>query len=422
MSAMRAQQLNLRYASYRALAADYEGYFSHGGAILRLSPAEAPAPGTKLLLQVVTPDGGGVHFSGEAGPCGPDGLLMHFEPGPAAHALAAFLSTEDVQAAIAAEREELPPSLDFEPTELPPSTTAPDIPRGGPAERTPEPPPRSEDLTQKPAPPADASQLAAPGPGERYPIYHLRFERVRGWLALAEELEAAGQLSLPEPPAELETAKLAQLKVSLPGNQRFEFWAALQPGAAGQVQLSPERADPSFRKLVAYPSTMPGRRRLASEQEDGGPPSVMCTVGEVAAEDSERVPIRRRLARMGMDDKINLALSSNKREERMALAMDGNKAIHHYLLKNLKLTMEEVAYMAHLPSLNPDVLEKIAKTSSYVQNQTVVKALVYNPRTPIGTAVRLVDRLPRSEWMTLSRRATMRAPLVAAAKKKLERR
>ena len=121
---------------------------------------------------------------------------------------------------------------------------------------------------------------------------------------------------------------------------------------------------------------------------------------------------------MGMDDKINLALSGN-REERMALAMDSNKAVHHYLLKNAKLTLDEIAYMARLPSLNPDVLDKIAENPAYTQNPSVTKALVFNPRTPVRTAIRLLDRLPRNELVNLSKRMSMNQRLVMAAKNKL---
>ncbi|MEQ8976988.1 MAG: hypothetical protein RL846_03620, partial [Deltaproteobacteria bacterium] len=137
-------------------------------------------------------------------------------------------------------------------------------------------------------------------------------------------------------------------------------------------------------------------------------------------EDFDKMPIRRRLARMGMDDKINMALSGN-REERMALAMDGNRAVHHYLLKNAKITLDEIAFMSRLPSLNPDVLDKIAENPMYTQNPTVTKALVYNPKTPIRTAIRLLDRLPRPEIMNLAKRSNMNLRLVMAAKKKIER-
>ena len=120
-----------------------------------------------------------------------------------------------------------------------------------------------------------------------------------------------------------------------------------------------------------------------------------------------------------MDDKINLAQAGNK-EERMALAMDPNKAVHHYLLKNAKITVDEIAFMARLPSLNPPVLDKIAENPAYTQNPSVAKALVYNPKTPVRTAIRLLDRLPRSEVMNLAKRMGMNLKLVMAAKKRLE--
>jgi hypothetical protein len=142
---------------------------------------------------------------------------------------------------------------------------------------------------------------------------------------------------------------------------------------------------------------------------------------EVVPEESlEDLPLRRRLQRMGMDEKINLAQSGNK-EERIALAMDSNKAIHHYLLKNAKVTLDEIAFMARLPSLNPDVLDKIAENPSYTQNPSVAKALVYNPKTPVRTAIRILDRLPRSEVMNLAKRTGMNLKLVMAAKKKIEK-
>jgi hypothetical protein len=78
--------------------------------------------------------------------------------------------------------------------------------------------------------------------------------------------------------------------------------------------------------------------------------------------------------------------------------------------------------MARLPSLNPDVLERIAEIPAFVQNPTIAKALVYNPRTPVLTAIRLLDRLPRAEVMNLAKRTNMNMRLVMAAKKRLERR
>ena len=70
--------------------------------------------------------------------------------------------------------------------------------------------------------------------------------------------------------------------------------------------------------------------------------------------------------------------------------------------------------------MNPDVLAKIGENPTYLQNLSVVKNLIYNPKTPITLSVRLLDRLPRSEVMNLAKRTSMNGRLVQAAKKKIE--
>ena len=105
----------------------------------------------------------------------------------------------------------------------------------------------------------------------------------------------------------------------------------------------------------------------------------------------------------------------------MALASDGNKAIHHYLLKNARTSMDEIVMMARLPTLNPDVLMKIGENPAYTQNPQVVRNLVFNPKTPVKLAVRLIDRLPKSVLNLIAKRTSMHRSIVSAAQKKLGR-
>lgn len=102
----------------------------------------------------------------------------------------------------------------------------------------------------------------------------------------------------------------------------------------------------------------------------------------------------------------------------MALANDGNKAIHHYLLRNAKISLDEIALMARMPGLNPDVLVKIGENPAYTQNPQIVRHLVFNPKTPTKLSLRLLDRLPRGDLQIIAKRNMHRA-LVAAAQKKL---
>jgi hypothetical protein len=265
-------------------------------------------------------------------------------------------------------------------------------------------------------------EVRPPRPGERYTVLVVKFTSVSVFQPLAEAFEASAVFTVPvDDEGTAPVGSVAQLRLALPGYNVFEMWARVEQVGPGGITVRVDPEDGAFRKAVLYPTTPPAQKRIEREAHlPHEAPTCLKITQERPKEDLDRLPVRRRLARMGMDDKINLALSGN-REERMALAMDGNKAIHHYLLKNAKLTLDEVGFMARLPSLNPDVLDKIAESPAYTQNPTITKALVYNPKTPVKTAIRLLDRLPRSEVMNLAKRTTMNARLVMAAKKKLER-
>ncbi|MCB9645840.1 MAG: hypothetical protein H6730_04470 [Deltaproteobacteria bacterium] len=266
------------------------------------------------------------------------------------------------------------------------------------------------------------AEVRPPRPGETYTVLVMKFTTVRAFAGLATAFAARGLFTVPVDDRDgIAAGSVAQLRLALPGFNVYEMWAQVEHVSEAGITVRVDPENESFRKAVLYPTTPPALKRIEREaQREDEPPTCLRITQERPKEDFDRLPIRRRLARMGMDDKINLALSGN-REERMALAMDGNKAIHHYLLKNAKLTLDEVGFMARLPSLNPDVLDKIAESPGYTQNPTITKALVYNPKTPVKTAIRLLDRLPRSEVMNLAKRTTMNQRLVMAAKKKLER-
>lgn len=255
-------------------------------------------------------------------------------------------------------------------------------------------------------------------PGSVVPIYVLKFETIRGFEAQARSWSNDGRVELDHDETEADVGQPARLRLTLPGHNVFEIpaWVdSLTPSLRLRVPI--EHAE--LRKALLHPQSAMGRTRREREgPEDEGETPQLLRLSEEQAEPEDQMPLRRRVRKMGMEEKINLALSGD-REARMALATDTNRAIHHYLLKNQRITVDEVAFMARQPSLNPDVLLKIAENSQYTQNQQVVKGLVLNAKTPISTAIRLLDRLPRGELMALSRRTNMRKRLVMAAKKKL---
>ena len=102
------------------------------------------------------------------------------------------------------------------------------------------------------------------------------------------------------------------------------MWSVVEAISSRQFTLRVNDKDELYRKAVLYPESVAAKARLQRETKDeieSTPMQVVFFTEQKAQEDEEKMPLRRRLARMGMDDKINLALSGN-REERMALAMD----------------------------------------------------------------------------------------------------
>lgn len=264
--------------------------------------------------------------------------------------------------------------------------------------------------------------LAMPGPGDQYAVFIVRYASLVDFVAIAETYRREQRLRFPFADTSVKPGTVAQVRITLPGHNVYKTFGVVEFVRDGQLTMLFDPNNEQYRQAYLYLESASGKNRLKNEKDQPPkPPAVNKITETIPVEDVSRLPIRRRLQRMGMDDKINLALSGD-REERMALAMDGNKAIHHYLLRNAKISLDEIAFMSRLPSMNPDVLDKIAENPQYTQNPTVVKGLVYNPKTPVLTAIRLLDRLPRQEVVNLSKRANLNSRLVMAAKKKVESR
>ncbi len=128
--------------------------------------------------------------------------------------------------------------------------------------------------------------------------------------------------------------------------------------------------------------------------------------------------LRQRITRMSSLEKQELALSGN-RLERMALLKDSNKALHTLVLKNRKITSEEVRMLAAFRNANPQALQKIAADREWARDGRIVTALVGNPKTPPQVAVRLLDRLPASELRRLAKATDVPPVISRAARRKL---
>jgi hypothetical protein len=140
-------------------------------------------------------------------------------------------------------------------------------------------------------------------------------------------------------------------------------------------------------------------------------------------EGKKKLNLQQVVIKMSPSQKIKLALTGAK-DARGLLIRESSKIIAQSVLANPRITIGEVESFAKSPNLSEDVIRKIGTNSEWTRKNTVVSALVYNPKTPVSISIGFITRLSERDLGILEKsrsvpeavRSTARAQLV---KKKL---
>jgi len=145
--------------------------------------------------------------------------------------------------------------------------------------------------------------------------------------------------------------------------------------------------------------------------------------GEPAADDDHgpAVPsdVHGRVRAAAQHEKIQIALRGT-RDERAAILRDPTaRSVHPYVLRNPQLGIDEVAMIAGMRSIAPDVLKQIAERREWAQRAEVASALVRNPKTPVPLAIRMVAWVPLTELRQLAKASSLRGPILREIRKRV---
>jgi hypothetical protein len=117
--------------------------------------------------------------------------------------------------------------------------------------------------------------------------------------------------------------------------------------------------------------------------------------------------------------KIQVALHSSNKDERMRIMRDQNRMLHQYVLKNPNLGVDEVLAIAKMSTLAPDIFSSIAERREWAQRPDIAIALVRNPKTATSVAIRLLDFVSAQDLRQLAKDSHTRPPVQQAARKKV---
>ncbi len=176
---------------------------------------------------------------------------------------------------------------------------------------------------------------------------------------------------------------------------------------------SPSGADVYVKATVV--ATLPDGLALAI---DGDPEERLTRLAEKTeerpeereAERDDEEPEKRentwdRVRSLSQMEKILLAVKAD-RTERALLLQDNDPRVLLSLLRNPRLTVDEVARLAKSSFLNFQIAEVITKASQWMSSLDVRVGLIHNPKTPPAFAMRILPTLPDSEVRAVARGGT----------------
>lgn len=123
-----------------------------------------------------------------------------------------------------------------------------------------------------------------------------------------------------------------------------------------------------------------------------------------------------RVRGLSQTEKLLLAVKAD-RTERALLLQDNDPRVLLSLLRNPRLTADEVIRLAKSAFLTYQVADVIMKTSQWMANVEVRLALIHNAKTPQAFSLRILPTLPDSEVRSIARAGTSMALKQAALRR-----
>ena len=156
---------------------------------------------------------------------------------------------------------------------------------------------------------------------------------------------------------------------------------------------------------------------------EGDPAALLAALVAAAAAgqgepEAEAGSLWERLRALSPPQKILLAPKAD-RVTRALLVQDSDPQVLFALLKNPRLSIDEVVRIAKSSFLSFQAAELILKTSPWMANLDVRVALIQNPKTPTPFALRILPTLPDSEVRAIAKGGATSMALRQAAIKRI---
>jgi hypothetical protein len=159
---------------------------------------------------------------------------------------------------------------------------------------------------------------------------------------------------------------------------------------------------------------------IADEIEGGRDPYQV--PGEMLIEPEKNAPVNKslyaKIGAMTVGEKLKLALRGN-RDARAILIRETNRLIARFVLKNPRISDDEIAMIARNRNIDSEILRDIGVHKLWPRNYQVRHGLVTNPKTPLAIAIHFVSLLNERDLRFLAKSKNVSATVVSQARRLL---
>ncbi len=136
---------------------------------------------------------------------------------------------------------------------------------------------------------------------------------------------------------------------------------------------------------------------------------------------SKSKPLSFQIMDMNLAEKIRLAAVGNA-AARSILVRDQNKLVCMAAISSAKMREREAAKIAVSKEVTQEVLRYIGNRKKWARNYEIKRALVFNPKTPMGIALRFLGHMRENDVKALGKTRGVRGALKTAALARLRKR
>ena len=149
--------------------------------------------------------------------------------------------------------------------------------------------------------------------------------------------------------------------------------------------------------------------------------SVIADAEEIAELGTTFETVFKQILRMNPAQRLRAALRAG-REARQILVRDTNRIVASAVMRNPRLTEEEVVNFASQKSLSEDVLRMIGASRTWMSSYPIMRNIIRNPKSPVTVAMNNIGRLHTRDLQNLNRDKNIPEVIRRMAKRNVEMR